>query len=453
MRDILLIDYEFPPFPGSESLRALKTVKYLVKFGWSPLVLTAKHPRNMNDDSLASQLPKDILIHRTRSLNSKASNLAIAFLETIVGKLGSQIEKDEGGQIQKRRNSQVIGRFLSTFLAWTFLTEYKIGWLLPAISTGKRILKRHKIEAIISKSCPIASHLVALKLKSDFDIPWIADFSDPWTQNPYHRYVRYGNRLARKFEERFESKVANTADRIIFTTEQTRLQFLAKYKNILPSKVITIPNAYDPQEFAPPKQTVKSSEFVITHVGGLGGLRSAEPIFKALKLLKTNDMKLKVRMIGSSGYLEGLVSKYELQDTVQVMNSLPHKDISNYLYNTDVLFFIDAPFEPNPFLPTKLVEYIYTAKPILAITPDGASADVVRATKTGIVVSPNNIEGIRDAIEDYYHRYERAELEIEPDWNEIEKYSAERCTRTLVQIIEGLISPDNASKGAESLKS
>jgi hypothetical protein len=37
---------------------------------------------------------------------------------------------------------------------------------------------------------PMTDHLVGLSLSRKYRIPWIARFSDPWVDNPYHRQGR-----------------------------------------------------------------------------------------------------------------------------------------------------------------------------------------------------------------------------------------------------------------------
>ena len=401
MRKLLFIAYKFPPTGGSESIRSLKSVKYLVKFGWNPVVLTAKRSKELKDSSLLSESLCSVSVHRAYSLEN------------------------------------TVFKALAIFLG---LSD-KFVWIPFAIRKGRDILKKGNINVIISRSTPVTSHLVAYKLKLYSGLPWIADFSDPWTQNPY---VQYPSRAIQRFDEGLERKVVYAADRIIFTSERTRSQFLSKYKDISENKVLTIPNFYDPDDFMKPRKIVKSDKFTITYTGGFYGIRTPEPFFMALKLLKEEreDIKgnVKVNIIGNLKGFEHLIPKYELDDIVQVTCHIPHKDVFYRLYDSDVLLLIDAPVKPNIFLPVKLLEYVYTGKPILAITPeDGESADVIKATKTGIVVSPDNIEGIKEAILYYYEQYKISELVTNPDWNEIQKYGAENCTKKLVTVIEDVV--------------
>ena len=409
MRKLLLISYHFPPALTSESLRALRTAKYLPRCGWEPIVLTV-HPtklvaRNF-DNSLLSELPRKISIYRAYSFRNRVSNSALREMRKLL---------------------------------WSCLTSYEIEWLPFAVLKGKKVLKKRTIEVIISRSTPFASHLVALKLKSLSGIPWVADFSDPWTQNPYLGKVRALDKI-------LERKVVFAADRIIFTNRFAKKLFLNRYKNIKAEKVRVIPNQYDPEDFAKQEKVTASQVFTAVHTGSFYGIRSSEMFLKALRLLKNQegfDEKIKVKLIGPvNDELRCLISKYRLEDIVEAIDTIPYKNVLHHLHTADILLLIDAPTdEPSPFLPLKLMEYICVRKPILAITPlEGASADIVRSTKTGIIISPNDINGIKDEIKRFYQLYRSSGLEIRPCWNEIKKYSANRCTKILAGILEELTS-------------
>ncbi len=414
MRKLLFVSYYFPPALTSESLRALRTVKYLPRWGWEPIVLAAfltKQVERNFDKSLLSELPKGIAVHRVYSFANRFSNFAL--------------------------------RRIGAFLRWSCLPLYNIEWVPFAVLKGEKILKKEIVEAVISRSIPFASHLVALRLKSFYKVPWVADFSDPWTQNPYFRSVR-------AFDESLERKVALAADRVIFTNRFAQEQFLGKYKNVEEEKVIVIPNQFDEENFARRENGTVSEVFTIVHTGSLYGIRSPETFFKALTTLKDKKdygKKTKVKLIGAvHRKFRFLISKYGLQDLVEVIDAVPYKDVLHHLLTADVLLLIDAPVdEPSPFLPLKLVEYIRAAKPILAITPlEGASGDVVRSTKTGRVVSPNDIKGIKDAIEEFFQQYKTSKLGIRPCWNEIEKYNASNCTKNLVGVLKELTDLDSS---------
>ena len=389
---------------------ALNSVKYLTKLGWDATVLCAKgSKKDSENSSILSEIPEDLSIYRTHSLEN------------------------------------VVFDVLSLF---KFLPDSKIGWVHFALKKGKNILEKEKIDVIVSRSTPIASHIVALKLKSIAKVPWIACFSDPWTQNPY---TYYPSKLLKKRDEHLEKKVVSTADRIVFTSKYAKIQFLEKYKTISDDAVIVIPNSCDPSEI-PRTEIGKRSKFTITHAGNFYGARSPEPLLKSLKILKDEESingKIEINLIGHIGNFKRLILKYGLSDVIHVINTMPRKDVFSCLLDSDVLLLIDAPTpddKPSVFLPSKLVEYLFIGKPILAITPEGTSAEVVRSTKTGVAVSPDDIVGIKKALKDLYYMHLNSNLKINPDWNEINKYSAERCTELLVEAMEEVTSVEDGGR-------
>ncbi len=402
MKKILLVAYFFPPFRPTESIMTFNFVKYLHEFNWSAIVLCAK--KTIGDpvgDQISREILENISVHRIRSIGNV---LFYIFKKLMI-------------------------------LSETF---NRIGWVPFAITEGRNILKNKDINVIISRSTSVSSHLVALKLKKLYGLPWVACFSDPWTQNPY---CPAPNIVIRKIDEYLERKVMLSADKIVVTTEQTKTLFLKKYN--IKEKIEVVPNSFDPQDYQKKGGDTKEGKFVITHAGSFYGLRSPNPFLKALRLLDDEmgiSGKIQVNLIGSGSKVEDLVLKYNLSNVVRVSGVISREDVFNYFKNSDVLLLIEAPsVGESVFLPSKLVEYINMSKPILAIVPAGASAEVVRETKTGLVVPLENIEGIKDAIKSYYKLYKSSKLQINPNWEEIKKYDARVCAKKLINIIEGIL--------------
>jgi len=396
---LLIVSYNFPPIQTPESIMALNSVKFLSRLGYNIIVLSVKSTaKGLKDHSLLSEVPEGVAVHRVNSLRS------------------------------------IVLRLLHGF---SILPDDKVGWIPFALSKGRQLIKQEKIDVLISRSQPPSSHLAALRLKSLTGLPWIANFSDPWAQSPY---VRYPNSFVKRFNEYLERKVILRADRLTFTTGQTKLLMVNKYKTLDPDKIMVVPNSYDPSGFT--GERITNDKFTITYAGSFYNIRSPEPLFKALQLLNSEENitgKIEVKLIGSIGSFRHLISEYGLENIVRVIDTIPREDALARLYGSDVLLSVDAPSQqPSVFLPSKLVEYLPMGKPILVITPEGASADLVRLTKTGIVVPPDNIEGIKDTIKKYYNSYLDSTLEITPDWDEIRKYSAEKGAKLLDEAIKGL---------------
>ena len=54
----------------------------------------------------------------------------------------------------------------------------------------------------------------------------------------------------------------------------------------------------------------------------------------------------------------------------------------------------------------KVFEYLAAGRPILAVVPpDGAAAELIRETGAGVVVAPDDVEGIRAALHALHARF------------------------------------------------
>src|SRR5438034_90766 len=72
LRRVLMIAHHFPPAGGSGANRALAFARYLPEYGWQPIVITPAAAWASNrDDDLLVQIPHDVRVVRTRSLESK----------------------------------------------------------------------------------------------------------------------------------------------------------------------------------------------------------------------------------------------------------------------------------------------------------------------------------------------------------------------------------------------
>jgi glycosyltransferase involved in cell wall biosynthesis len=391
MKKLLLISHDFPPIHSVESVRSFKFAKYLFDYGIESEVICAAEKEKTSIEG--------INIH---TVFSPDNSLLRAF-ELYTG---------------------LDGKFL---------------WISSAVKAGKKLLNDQKIDVILSRSTPRASHMVAYELKSASGIPWIADFSDPWTQNVY---IKYPFGFIKKHDESLEKKVVHLADRIVFTSERTKDLFLTKYMEIPESKVRFIPNFYDTSDFQEIKIPHKHDKCTFVHAGSFYNMRSPEPFLKGLKLLASEiDISgIKVKLVGNMKGFENLIKKYDLENIVEITGIVPREEAHRHLLEADILLLIDAPSEtPSIFLPTKLVDYISMNKPILAITPEGTSADVIHATHTGAVVSPHDIIGIKNCIKNYCELYRTSKLEVSPDAKEINRYTAQQCTKEMHELIEELI--------------
>jgi hypothetical protein len=88
---------------------------------------------------------------------------------------------------------------------------------------------------------------------------------------------------------------------------------------------------------------------------------------------------------------EGLVV---VQPTVSYQESL------SLMAASDGLLVIDAPMQRSVFLPSKLIDYVGAARPILGITPPGTSANLI-SQLGGWLAEPSEIKSIAQVLAEF----------------------------------------------------
>ena len=108
--------------------------------------------------------------------------------------------------------------FLKSLMIWIrgnfFIPDARLFWIKPSIRFLSKYIQQHKVDAVISTGPPHSMHLIALGLKQKFNLPWIADFRDPWTQIDFYSQLKL-TALADKKHKRLEKKVLSTANRVV----------------------------------------------------------------------------------------------------------------------------------------------------------------------------------------------------------------------------------------------
>ncbi|WP_080506861.1 glycosyltransferase [Halorubrum distributum] len=312
------------------------------------------------------------------------------------------------------------------------VTLYRPNWIFKSATKANEIVVKNDIDLLLSRHVPIASHIVALRLSKKHNLPWIAHFGDPWIGNPYADDIL--RRLI--YSKKLEKSIITNAVGTTFPNERIRSMYQERY----PSQSGSIhvkPNSADPNRISSLSQKkINDNKLTLLHMGNFYGIRTPIPLFDAVEKLD-RDIRdnIEIHFVGNVGEYVEEIQERGLSDVIYTPGSVSHDEAIKMIKGSDALVLIDAPVEDSPFLPAKLVEYCFTGNPILGITPEnGTSAEVIRTTKTGEIVSPQDSDAIAKSIEQIYDKYKKGELEIDPDWNEINKYSASQATSILADI-------------------
>ncbi len=359
--NILIITYYWPPSGGPAVQRWLTFTNLLAEKGIKLHVLTveeesANYPAI--DRSLEKQVSKDIKVYKT-----KTAELYWIYKKYIgKGKAPSAGFANEG----KPGLMQNIARFVrGNFL----LPDARKSWNPYAIEKTKEIIKDENISLVITAGPPHSTHLIGLKLKKIFNLPWIADFHDAWTDVWYY-YKLMHTPVAAGIDKKMERTVLEQADRVLTVGRLLREVLGAKSPLIGEQKIDVISMGYDEKLFKMPA-TPPANEFVITYTGTIDGHYEPGVFFRALKTVKDKfpGIKYKLRFAGILAVeVKKQLIESGLESILEETGYVSHATSVEYLLTSTALLLVSPKVKSeNIIIPGKIYEYLASRKPIINI--------------------------------------------------------------------------------------
>lgn len=391
MKKVLIISYYWPPSGGSGVQRWLKFVKYFREFGIEPIVLTidpafANFPNH--DYSLLEEIPDGIEIHTTQA--SSPFELYKKVRKKDAPQAGFSGEKKTGFVDKAMRF--IRGNF--------FIPDARIGWNKFALEKAKELIQLHNIDSIVTSSPPHSTQLIGLELKRIFNLHWLADLRDPWTEIYYNQEL-YRTTFAKKKDYKLEQLCLKNADKIVVVSEDIKRHFGANRKEIL-DKIHVIPNGFDETDFLKIENVkCKIENKIISYVGNLGEQYPIKGFLEAFTETLKKDSEWKLYFVGNchNGVIT-LVKKLNISKSVVFVPYVNHSEAIDFMLKARILLLIIPEIENNKGILTgKLFEYLATGNPILNIGPkDGDAAAILKENAVSVTLNPNEKQEIVDFI-------------------------------------------------------
>ncbi|MFA5498519.1 MAG: glycosyltransferase family 4 protein [Candidatus Cloacimonadia bacterium] len=436
MPRILLIAYYYPPLGGPASLRLSKTAHYLSKLGWNVDVLTVKNILYHSIDEGLVKREKGIRIFRTNSLEV----LTLLYYVQRLTKLlpNKEIKK------QSHQTSNLYFKFsgkLRDFGKKLFFPDEKIGWLPYAYKRGAKLLQNNRYDLILASSGPYTSALIAHKLSKAYNVPYVIDYRDHWSLNPYETQTGLHHRLSKQMER----EILKDSAKITTIGQTMKDELIEAYPFLNPNKIGVIYNGYDETDFSlPDKENSDRTTVTFSYLGNLYGQRSPKYFLRALKEL--NDSKrlpsnIRVKFIGNY-HIDTLrqLQDESLGSIVEIVPQVPHKEAIRIMLDSDVLLLFIPTKDGKGVLTSKVFEYLRSGKPTLAMIPQNSELhQIIEEIEECYTVKMEDLEGIREGILTLYDRVLN-KPELAYLYNEkIAKYSRERQTEKLNELLLNII--------------
>ena len=366
-RKILVFSYAFPPLAVAVSPCVVKNMAALARLGYTIDVICAEHvmPSIGKDDSLTTYTEKSF---------SKVIRIGNGFHDKnvlyprLANRLYGLMDPDIRSSFNRAAFEALVRMGIENYTVITFSPFHSVNPVMVNI--------KHKFPRV----------------------RWIAQFSDPWADNPLER--RTPAKLWAKWNE---PRTVRAANFLVHNSTYSMALMLKKYGDCLANRISVIPHPFE-RKLYPQRPKKQNSRIVLRHVGVLFEHRSPEPLFSALALLFNRRKELRhevsIELVGKveARMLESDAAKALPDGTIKFIPSVSYVESLEIMYDADVLVLIEANAQNNLFMPSKLSDYIGANVPIVGIVPPGAAQNLLHRLGAW-QAHPGNLNEVSVAIE------------------------------------------------------
>jgi glycosyltransferase involved in cell wall biosynthesis len=434
VKKVLIITYYWPPSGGAGVQRMLKLVKYIRESGWEPIVFTADdadYP--VHDNSLENDIPNGVTIWKNKIWEP------YDLYKKFIGVKKNQ--KVYSGFMSEKKKISTTQKLSIWIRGNLFIPDARMFWIKPSIKYLSNKLNHEKIDAVISSGPPHSCHMIALGIKKKFNLPWLADFRDPWTNIDFYDQLGLTS-FADLKHKRLEKEVLKNADAI----DTVSWNWASDFEKICGKKINVITNGFDEEDFIIPESSIaRTNEFIISHIGSMNRDRNHPLFWKAIKELIDRDSlfesKIRIQLIGKNdASVEEQIEINQLEKYIKRIEYLPHNEINRYQLDSSILYL---PLNNTPnvegIIPGKLFEYLASRKPILLIgSITGDSSRIIKEANAGYTIDFNDFEGIKKSIKKVYDEWNN-ESNYSTNNIDIQKFSRREIAKKFASVLDSLI--------------
>lgn len=432
MKRVLIVTYYWVPSGGAGVQRWVKFTKYLRDFGWEPVIYTPLNPEFPSiDTSFEKDLPADLTVIKTPIWEP------YQLYRRLFGKKGQSIN---AGFISEDKPSGWKERLSIAIRGNLLIPDPRRFWIKPSVRFLSSYLKQCPVDAVITTGPPHSMHLIGMGLKKLFpQLPWLADFRDPWTNIDFYKELRV-TPLADALHQRMELKVVRQADVMLVVSNGMK----EEYAEMQPRRIEVITNGFDSDD-VDLSQVTLDKRFTVSHIGTLNAARNPKSVWAAMRQLCDEDSEFRkhlvIQLIGKVDYsVLSTIREMGLIDHLLKIDYLSHHDAIRKQQSSQVLLLlINNSANAKGILTGKFFEYLASGRPVLGVGPeDGDAADMLRDTGAGSMCDFLNVAATKKELEKYFRAYQQGKLQVNAA--SVEQFSRKSLTGKLIKVLDQLTS-------------
>ncbi len=416
MIKVLILAYDFPPYNSVGAQRPYSWYKYFKQFNIDPIVVTRHW-----DEGVSSEI--DCLKPSNKdTVALEKSALGLVYRTPFIPNLRDRLVLRYG-----LNKFSILRKMLSVYYKLVEFLAVNQGSRRELYRCAEEVCSLESIDYIIATGEPFVLFKYASKLSKKYNIPWVADYRDEWSNN-------YNNgRFDRLFYGLIEKKILSNVHKI--TT--TAYQFQKRLSELHNKPVELLLNGYFHEKFDDLDVTTTQKEFVISFSGTLYPYQPIEVFAQGFsKFMRDTPKNVKVRFVGLEFYPEQLgrvkrAFKKHL-NLLEFTNRLPH-EIALDVLNTSTAFILPADKDHEQVF-AKVFDYLALRKTIILCRSDeGILEQIITDTNAGVVC--NNAEEVAASLLDLYQKWGKAGV-VNCNSSGIEAFSRENQTKKMSRILK-----------------
>lgn len=280
--------------------------------------------------------------------------------------------------------------------------ESSWSWWLSAYLKGRALARHQPFDLIYSTGGALAAHLAGRALKQSTGTPWLAEVHDPMVV-PGAAPVS----AQQKMQAGVERLICNDADIAIWFTEQALTSARQRHPQLGERGKMMLPGIDLPFLVLPPYRS--GPKFVIGHFGSLSSTRHLGPLIAALELLKAKRRDLveatELHVYGgpldpvsseklASSPVRGTVRHFGRIEADPQTGLSGREQILHRMRSVDVLLLLHGEDAMcAEYIPSKLYEYLWMQRPILAIVHRNPQmAALIRGQGHVVITTGNELD-------------------------------------------------------------
>ena len=315
----------------------------------------------------------------------------------------------------------LMGLLLSPFIIIERLLlglQNQWSWSFPATLRSLWLIHKYKPTVLYTTGGAYSAHLAGDWIKRLTGIKWIAEIHDPM--------VKPGtipHRRDEKMQAYIEGRICKNANLVWWFTDGALRGASQRHPELGDKGIVILPGVAKPAMVG---KYQRGEQMIISHFGSLSDTRSLRPVVKAIHtLLEQNSAirsTLRVHIYG--GTIDRLaksdIQKYGLEDVFISFGRLERSEetgmsgrdqVLERMFQADCLLLVHGTISDcREYIPSKLYEYLWTGRPVIALTYQNPQLDQLVKERDGYVARGDQAEEVTGVIERAYTDWQHNRL-------------------------------------------